>query len=238
MDVISFCFIRKERISLNKRRKLTTSLCLLLLLSIEVPFCFIKVPKYQEEQRIKMQRQEQQYLKELRTTPYIVNQTNVVLNPIGLHDEPMIEVQTLTKTEEVKEVDPPKYTDPDLILLAQLIEAEGGTESYQCKLYIGSVVLNRMISDNHPDGLSDVIFEEAPCTQFSVTIPDKNGNRPIDCIPSEDSLDAAAELLTYGTQLPKEVLVFYSESCDTGWVVNRKTYTQVDHTIFAYAHSK
>jgi spore germination cell wall hydrolase CwlJ-like protein len=138
------------------------------------------------------------------------------------------------------EIDPPKYEDEDLLLLARLIEAEGGIESYQCKLYIGSVVLNRMVSDEFPDSLHDVIFQvnKNGTHQFSVTIVRKDGTKAIDCTPSEESLEAAAELLTYGTQLPADVMVFYAEYCKGKWVTSREPYTQVDHTVFAHIYAR
>lgn len=232
MDVTSYYFIRKEKTSLNRQN--ISKMTYILILGIWTWFCIAKIPQYQEAQRIKVYQEEQQLLLELCSDIYYITEVHNT-TPVVI-EKPYKEVTAENKIEEV--LDPPKYADPDLILLAQLIESEGGIENYQCKLYIGSVVLNRMTSDNHPDGLRDVIFENEPCIQFSVTQKDSKGHRPIDCEPSEDSLKAAAELLTYGTQLPKDVLVFYSTSCVSNWVNSRKTYTQVGNTVFAYAYSK
>lgn len=196
-------------------------------------FCVCEIPELQKQQRMEVQAHEKLVLSEVQMSPKEIETHDVVKQSITPTVE---EVEVVPDNEEVE--DPPKYTDPDLILFAQLIEAEGGIESYECKLYIGSVVLNRMMHDEFPDGLRDVIFQvgEDGVHQFSVTKVRKDGTRAIDCEPSEESLDAAAELLTYGTQLPHDVVVFYTENCKSDWVTTRETYTQVDHTIFAFAH--
>ena len=91
-----------------------------------------------------------------------------------------------------------------------------------------------MTSDRYPNTLEEVIFDRKPCVQFSVIIKNEKGHRPIDCTPSKDSLKAAEELLTNGTQLPEDILVFYAESVSGNWVNTRKTYTHEDGVIFAY----
>ena len=197
-----------------------------LLIGSWLMFCIFKLPELQLEQRQKTQAQEPPLVTVLPQE----SEPKIITPPVEVVEESVIEEQ----------IDYPKYTDPDLILLAQLIEAEGGIESYQCKLYIGSVVLNRMMHDDFPDGLKDVIFQvtDNEVHQFSVTRVRKDGTRAIDCEPSEESLNAAAELLTYGTQLPQDVVVFYTEGCDSSWVNTRATHTQVDHTIFAFSYAK
>lgn len=245
MDVISYYFIRKEKTSLSKK-KVIINATYVIILGAWAWFCAVKVPQYQEAQRSKVHQQEQQVLREMHPENYYI--TEIYSNDAQVIIENIQQAEEEEKKEKEQEftahvtgitepLDSPEYTEADLNLLAQLIEAEGGIESYQCKLYIGSVVLNRMTSDRHPDSLREVIFEDDPCVQFSVTIKNTKGNRPIDCEPSEDSINAAAELLTNGTQLPENVLVFYSTSCKGNWVNSRKTYVQIDHTIFAYDYS-
>ena len=200
-------------------------------------FCACELPKLQEEQRLKVRAREQQVLAEIQKEQSETRHNYIMQQAITTFEN-NVDITRESITKETKVL--PKYTDADLILLAQLIEAEGGIESYQCKLYIGSVVLNRMTHDSFPDGLRDVIFQVSAngVHQFSVTMTKKDGTRAIDCEPSEESLEAAAELLTYGTQLPEDVVVFYAENCKGNWVTTREIYDQVDHTIFAYAHKE
>lgn len=234
MDVISSYFTKRGKISLNKR--LLKTFIYGIILGAWAIFCICAIPKLQEQQRQKVRAQERQILQEIRA-----EQSTYTRDTTFILESSAPPIEQVTKTQEqITAIDPPKYIDKDLILLAQLIEAEGGIESYQCKLYIGSVVLNRMVSDEFPDNLYDVIFQvnNNGVHQFSVTMVNQNGTRAIDCEPSEDSLSAAAELLTYGTQLPEDVMVFYTENCKGKWVNNRETYTQIDNTIFAYIYAK
>lgn len=57
----------------------------------------------------------------------------------------------------------------ELELLAQLVEAEAGNQPFEGKCLVADVILNRVESDEFPDTISEVIFQEG---QFSVV---KNG---------------------------------------------------------------
>lgn len=214
---------------MNKQKWVIRGLCLILLF-IWGYFCITEIPQIQQKQREESEAKVIQALKKNQRHEHIIiikEQMDTVVqeNDVDIVKESMY-------AEEVVEEE--IYSDADLQLLARLIESEGGITNYQCKLYIGSVVLNRMSSDRYPNTLEEVIFDRKPCVQFSVIIKNKKGYRPIDCTPSKDSLRAAEELLTNGTQLPEEVLVFYAESVSGNWVNTRKTYTHEDGVIFAY----
>ena len=47
----------------------------------------------------------------------------------------------------------------DVELLARLIEAEAGGESYRGKVAVGAVVINRYLDDRYPDTVRDVIYQ-------------------------------------------------------------------------------
>ena len=128
-----------------------------------------------------------------------------------------------------------EYDEETLELLARLCESEAGIESYQCKVYVASVVLNRCLSEDHPDTIKEVIWERVNGTpQFSVTIK-HNGTCMLNSVePSKDSFKAARYVLNHGPQLPKDVTVFYSNTCKGNWVTTREIYTTLDNTIFAY----
>lgn len=215
---------------MNRQKWVMRGLCLILLFSWGY-FCITEIPQLQQRQREESEAKAIQVLKKNQFLEHIIivkEQMDIVVqeNEIDVVKESMY-------TEEVVE-EKKNYSDADLQLLARLIESEGGITNYQCKLYIGSVVLNRMASDRYPNTLEEVIFDRKPCVQFSVIIKNKKGHRPIDCTPSKDSLKAAEELLTNGTQLPEDILVFYAESVSGNWVNTRKTYTHEDGVIFAY----
>lgn len=218
-------------------------------------FCWIKIPQYQAENRAKDAKLRMQIQQEhdRNYVDIIDSEGNIYSVPRSEYEEAhkediyiqqyfdyntfIINVPTTeTKTEEpTEEVSYMEYDEATLELLARLCEAEAGIESYQCKVYVASVVLNRCLSEYHPDTIEEVIWERVSGTpQFSVTIK-HNGTCMLESVePSKDSFKAAQYVLDHGPQLPKDVTVFYSNSCKGNWVTTRETYTTIDHTIFAY----
>ena len=144
-------------------------------------------------------------------------------------------VEEVPETEETEFVSYYDYTEEELDLLARLISAEGETESYKTKLWIGSVVMNRVEDSNFPDTIREVIYQES---QFSVTTHKIDDVVMIDRPASDESLRAAREVLDYGSVLPHDVQVFYADWCTERWVNSRKTYEVSDSTVFAYIYSK
>ena len=74
--------------------------------------------------------------------------------------------------------------------LSRIIEAEAGAEPFEGKLAVGSVILNRMLSDEFPDTVWGVIFDDRNGVQFT---PTENGSIWRD--PGEDSVRAACVTL-------------------------------------------
>ena len=70
--------------------------------------------------------------------------------------------------------------------LSRIIEAEAGAEPFEGKLAVGSVILNRMLSDEFPDTVWGVIFDDRNGVQFT---PAENG--AIWREPGEESVRAA-----------------------------------------------
>lgn len=92
------------------------------------------------------------------------------------------------------------YTEEEFNLLCRLIEAEAKGESYQGKIAVANVVINRVKDSRFPNTITNVIY--AP-RQFS---PVSNG--AIYNIPSEDSVNAATAAL-YGEVQPEAKDAFY-----------------------------
>ena len=150
-------------------------------------------------------------------------------------------IETFNETEEVYESEPIEttpvydYTEEELDLLARLIYSEGGIESYDTQLMIGSVVMNRVDSDLFPNTIQEVIYQE---NQFSVTFLEVDGITMIDRPADEEAKKAAYEILTYGSILPHEVQVFYLNNIEDCWVNTREIYSVSDNTIFAYIYER
>ncbi len=53
---------------------------------------------------------------------------------------------------------------------AMLVEHEAGGESYECRVWVASVIVNRVLDDRYPDTLMGVIYDTEHAVQFSPTI--------------------------------------------------------------------
>ncbi|MDD3174646.1 MAG: cell wall hydrolase [Herbinix sp.] len=69
------------------------------------------------------------------------------------------------KETEVQYQDGVNYSGSDLQLLTCLVHAEAGTQSYECKLAVANIVLNRVASSKYADTIKAVIYQSG---QFSV----------------------------------------------------------------------
>lgn len=147
---------------------------------------------------------------------------------VSVEDVPVTEI-TEPIVEEI-EVDENElftpYSDYELYLLSHLVYGEGGCLSETCMRYIGSVALNRVISDMYPNDLHSVIYQKR---QYACTW---DGN--FDQEPSELAIQVAKDCLmkyyeTGSTFLPSNVLGQAMFVCD-GW----HEYCRVDGEIFSY----
>ena len=129
------------------------------------------------------------------------------------------------------EVELPTYdfTEAEIYLLAQCVEAEAGYDSLSQK-YITQVILNRLHSGKFPDRIEKVIYQkENGVPQFSVAY---NGMMEREVTPQ--TLSNVYEVIVNGTDLPEYVLYFYSDSITDNWVNTLNTYEIIDGTVFAY----
>lgn len=87
---------------------------------------------------------------------------------ISTEEEVKLKKQQESKTAsetEIKYREAFNYTDEELKLLACLVHAEAGNQSYEGKLAVANVVLNRVKSGKYPDTIKAVIYQPG---QFSV----------------------------------------------------------------------
>lgn len=118
---------------------------------------------------------------------------------------------------------PVKTVDEDeLYMLSHLMFAEGGCDYYPDELsyYIGSVVLNRIASEDFPDTMEEVIFQKGQyeCTWLGTYYND----------PPEKCIEMAQTLLQNGSMLPANV-VFQAE-----FTQGSGTYVKIANTYFCY----
>jgi N-acetylmuramoyl-L-alanine amidase len=100
---------------------------------------------------------------------------------------------------------PATYTEEDLKWLAQIITAEARGESFEGKLAVGNVVMNRVASPGFPDSVYGVIFDRASGVQFT---PAYSG--AINNTPPEECVAAAEISLRGGADIVGDSLYFAS----------------------------
>jgi peptidoglycan hydrolase CwlO-like protein len=96
-------------------------------------------------------------------------------------------------------------TASDLNLLARLITAEAGGESYKAQVAVGAVVLNRVKSSSFPNSIRAVIYEKTYAHYEFTPILNGNINRPA----HGSAIKAANEALS-GNDPTNNALFFYS----------------------------
>lgn len=87
---------------------------------------------------------------------------------------------------------PFQYTYDDVLWLARIVTVEGRGISYEAKLGIANVVLNRVKSPLFPSSVYSVIFDKAYAIQF----PPAHKDGFSDLVPTVDSLVAAKTALS------------------------------------------
>ncbi|WP_027365714.1 cell wall hydrolase [Desulfotruncus alcoholivorax] len=120
-------------------------------------------------------------------------------------------------------------TREDFLLLARAIYAEARGESFDGKVAIGAVILNRMQSPYFPDTIREVILQrnERVC-QFT---PVSNGT--INLQPDEAALRAAAKALE-GYDPTGGALFFYNPHISTdNWIKTLPVLTKIGKHVFA-----
>jgi spore germination cell wall hydrolase CwlJ-like protein len=121
-----------------------------------------------------------------------------------------------------------RFAISEINLLARLIEAEAGSESYPAKVAVGAVVLNRVKSPIFPDSISRVINQSHQGTyQFS---PVYNGsiNRPASTV----SAGAAREALD-GSDPSGGALFFFTTGAADGHLKTRPVSKIIGKLTFA-----
>lgn len=121
------------------------------------------------------------------------------------------------------------YSKSDVDLLARLITAEAGGESYNGMLAVGAVVVNRVQSSQFPNNISEVISQRSNgYYQFSPVLDHR-----INEVASVAATKAAYESLK-GTDPTKGALYFFENSITNKWLTSKKVAVIIGNHTFAY----
>lgn len=125
----------------------------------------------------------------------------------------------------VQEIVNTPLSGSEIDLLARLVRAEAQTETFEGKVAVACVVLNRVEHPQFPDSVKDVIYQDG---QFQ---PVQNGaiNKPAD----EESIRAVNAALTEQRELASGALFFYNPAIATSrWLDSRETTIVIDSHVF------
>lgn len=114
----------------------------------------------------------------------------------------------------------PTYSEEDLEVLTRVLTGECQTGTWGLQIAVGSVVLNRVAHEAYPNTIKGVVFQRG---QYACTW-DGNYYRT----PTERNRDAARWLLTYGSQIPANVV--YQAQFRQG----RGVWKRIGNEIFCY----
>lgn len=156
--------------------------------------------------------------------------TNVLIKNNGLTNDNIYSGQVLDvpiKPQTNSKVIP--YSNSDVKLLARLIHAESGGESYKAMLSVGAVVVNRVQSPQYADNISGVINEK--CKGYYQFTPVMNGM--INKAPSNAAIKAAYESLK-GTDPTNGAMYFFDDTVTNKWLTSKKVAITLGKLTFAY----
>ena len=120
------------------------------------------------------------------------------------------------------------YSNGEVTLLARLIEAEAGGETFQAKVGVGAVVVNRVQSGEWAPTIKGVIYQKfGEYYQFT---PVKNGW--INVTPSAAS-KRAAWIAMFGSDPTNGAIYYFDGSTTNEWLWAKPKTAYLDSLIFA-----
>lgn len=122
-----------------------------------------------------------------------------------------------------------KIEASDLDLLARLITAEAGGESYNAQVAVGAVVLNRVKSSSFPNSISEVINQKTNGNYEFTPVLNGNINRPAQA----SAVQAANEALS-GTDPTNNALFFYSGNAPEALTLPQPVSIKIGNLTFIY----
>ncbi|MDF3002620.1 MAG: spore cortex-lytic enzyme [Bacillota bacterium] len=120
------------------------------------------------------------------------------------------------------------YTGAEIDLLSRLIHAEAQGESYETKVAVGAVVVNRMESGLFPTTINGVVYQNI--NGYYQFTPVVNGwiNKPA----NDEAVKAANEALD-GTDPSKGALFYYDTGTTNQWILSKPVTVKIGNMIFA-----
>ena len=120
------------------------------------------------------------------------------------------------------------YTPEDLYWLSKIVTCEAGSVSFEARVMVANVILNRRASKDFPNTVYGVIYD----TKFGVQFPPAHSGKVAKANPSTTTIMACKAAFN-GLDLAPGCLYFNYASNKTGWVAtNRKLYKVIGNQAF------
>lgn len=100
------------------------------------------------------------------------------------------------------------YTEQDVLELAQLIEHEAGGEPYNGQIAVGEVVMNRVLDEEFPDNVHDVIFQQYT-RNGKIIRQFENSQDIVNITPRAEVISAARQILSGKLKIFNNTNVLY-----------------------------
>ncbi|WP_163247486.1 cell wall hydrolase [Bacillus tropicus] len=114
-------------------------------------------------------------------------------------------------------------------LMARLVTAEAGGESYKGKVAVAKVILNRANANGFPNTITDVIYEPIKNGYAFTPVTDGRINQPA----TQEAKMAVEEALT-SKGINSDWLYFYNPKTSTDkWITTRQTVAVIGNHVFA-----
>lgn len=137
--------------------------------------------------------------------------------------------QTVTPTEQptvVERYSGVEITDDELRDFAAVVYLEAGNQSAEGQQAVAEVILNRMIADNFPDTIHDVLYQGA-----GTSVPQFSTIGLVDTIePTQEQYDAINAAL-YGPSVLPDDVVFFSRAGE-----NSRVWGTIGQHVFCYQY--
>ncbi|WP_342431013.1 cell wall hydrolase [Neobacillus sp. FSL H8-0543] len=136
------------------------------------------------------------------------------------------EIETAEKILEETAV---SLSNQEKDLFARIVEAEAKGESYEGKVAVATVVLNRVESPHFPNTVTDVI-NEVVGDAYAFT-PVQNGE--IKKPASDEAIQAVDEALTRKDRLNNSIYFYNPDIATDDWITTRQVVTKIGNHVFA-----
>lgn len=149
-------------------------------------------------------------------------------------EEPaMTETQSADSVIEASEQDvaipEPSIANEEKDLFARLVEAEAKGETYEGKVAVATVVLNRVDSPEFPNSISGVINEVVSGTYAFSPVQNGEINKPA----SDETIRAVEEALTRQDRLNDSIYFYNPEIATDTWITSREVVKTIGNHVFA-----